>query len=377
MLTEKRRKEIYKLLNKIYYDLSKGGAYTSPTKLYQILKARGIHGIGKYTITKWLQNQDDYSFQKPARKSFKKPRVVVNKIDQQYDMDLIDFSSLSKHNRGITFLLIVIDIFSRYLWVQPLKNKTGREVVKALDKIFSAGRVCQKLRSDNGKEFVNKVVQAYLKSKDIYHFTSQNSPKANYAERVIKTIKGMIFKYFQKKRTYRYIDVLDDIVKSYNLTPHKSLNYLAPKNVTRQIEADLWAHMYLKPSKIKGVRPFHFKRNDLVRVSYTNMIFKRSYDEQFSKEVFKITKRFRIQNIPQYKIRDMKNELIKGNFHESELLKIEKDQDALWLVEKVLRKRKRNGLVEYLCKFEGFDNSFNQWIPEKDVINIGEGKGQA
>lgn len=106
------------------------------------------------------------------------------------------------------------------------------------------------------------------------------------------------------------------------------------------------------------------------------MVFKRSYDEQFSKEVFKITKRFRVQNIPQYKIRDMKNYLIKGNFHEAELQKIEKDEDALWLIEKVVRKRKRNGQMQYLCKFEGFDDSFNQWIPEKDIIDVVEGEGQ-
>lgn len=376
MITAKRRKEIYRLLEKQYYDLSKGGAYTSASKLYHILKSKGINDVGKYTIRKWLQNQDDYSLQKPARKSFKNPRVVVNRIDEQYDMDLIDVSSLSKNNDGITYLLVVIDIFSRYLWIQPLRNKTGTQVAKALDKVFSEGRICEKLRSDNGKEFVNNVVKEYLKSKNIYHFTTQNSPKANYAERIIKTVKGMLFKYFQKKRTYRYIDILSDIVTSYNLTPHKSLNYVAPENVTKENEANLWAYMYLKPSKVKRVRPFLFKRNDIVRLSHTNMVFKRSYDEQFSKEVFKITKRFRVQNIPQYKIRDMKNYLIKGNFHEAELQKIEKDEDALWLIEKVVRKRKRNGQMQYLCKFEGFDDSFNQWIPEKDTIDVVEGEGQ-
>lgn len=112
------------------------------------------------------------------------------------------------------------------------EKQTGTQVAKALDKVFSEGRICEKLRSDNGKEFVNNVVKEYLKSKNIYHFTTQNSPKANYAERIIKTVKGMLFKYFQKKRTYRYIDILSDIVTSYNLTPHKSLNYVAPENVT-------------------------------------------------------------------------------------------------------------------------------------------------
>ena len=63
--------------------------------------------------------------------------MVVSGIDDQYDMDLADVNSLSKHNNNIKFLLVVIDIFSRFLWVEPLKNKTGKEVVNGLKKIFS------------------------------------------------------------------------------------------------------------------------------------------------------------------------------------------------------------------------------------------------
>lgn len=305
MLTDKRRKEIYNYLDKVYYDVSSAGAYVGPSKLYQVVKAKGVNNIGKYTVKKWLQNQEDYSLQKPARKSFRKARVVINKVDEMYDLDLADVSSLSKYNNQVKFLLICIDIFSRFLWVQPLKNKTGKEVVKALNKIFSEGRTCTKLRSDKGTEFVNRVVKDYLKSKNIYFFNTLNSQtKSNYAERVIKTFKNMMYRYFTKNRTYRYLDVLDDLVKSYNSTPHKSLNNTAPKDVTGENEADLWAYMYLKPSTPTGVTPYQFKVKDLVRVSHTNMIFKRSYDEPFSREIFKIVKRFRMQNIPMYRIKD-------------------------------------------------------------------------
>lgn len=129
MLSEKRRKEIYKYLETLYYDLSKTSAYTDPTKLYDIIKSRGIKYIVIYTIRKWLKNQDNYSLQKPSNKSFKTAKVVVNETDEEYDMDLMDVNALFQHNKGIRFLLVVIDIFSRYFWIEPLKTKTGKYVV--------------------------------------------------------------------------------------------------------------------------------------------------------------------------------------------------------------------------------------------------------
>ncbi|XP_071129909.1 uncharacterized protein [Mytilus edulis] len=373
MLTKKRRNEIYKYLEKLYYNLSNAGAYSGPTKLHQIIKSRGIHDIGIYTIRKWLQNQDNYSLQKPTSKSFKKARVIVNKIDEQFDMDLMDVNSISKSNKDIKFLLVLIDIFSRFLWIEPLKNKTGKEVVAGLKRIFHKGRKCRKLRSDKGTEFVNHIVKSYLKKENIYFFTTQNSQtKANYCERVIKTIKNKMYRIFTKNRNHRYVDILEDIVKNYNKTPHKSLNNIAPQDVNKNNETDLWAYMYLKPRKTTGVTPYKFKINDMMRITHGNMIFKRSYDEQFTREIFKVNKRFRMQNIPQYRIIDLLNQEIRGNMYESEMQKIDKNEDALWFIEKKIRKRKRNGEIQYLVKFDGFDSRFNQWISEKDIIDTTE-----
>lgn len=125
-----------KLIEETYYDLSKSGAYLGSDKLYRVLKSKGISNIGKHTIRKWLHNQDDYSLRKEVRHSFRKARVIVSGIDDQFDMDLADVSNISDENNGIKYLLFVIDIFSKYLWVEPLKNKTAKDVVKALQNIL-------------------------------------------------------------------------------------------------------------------------------------------------------------------------------------------------------------------------------------------------
>jgi len=239
------------LLDKTYYTLSKPGAYLGPDKLYSVLKSKGLTHIGKNKVRKWLHNQDDYSLRREVRHSFRKARVVVSGIDDQFDMDLADVSNISSENDGIKYLLFVIDILTKYLWVEPLKNKTATEVVNALKKILHKGRKCNKIRSDNGKEFNNNTMKRFLKNEGIYYFTTQNSDtKANIVERVIKTIKNMMCRYFTKQRTHIYLNILQDIVNTYNSTLHRSLNNIAPINVNKDNEADIWAFMYLKPTKI-------------------------------------------------------------------------------------------------------------------------------
>lgn len=89
-------------------------------------------------------------------------------------------------NDGNRYLLIVIDVFSRYLWVEPLKSKTGSEVKKALQKIFNRSKVPEKVRSAGGSEFSNKEVGRLFKQNGIYHHIARSSAKACYAERVIQ-----------------------------------------------------------------------------------------------------------------------------------------------------------------------------------------------
>ena len=83
---------------------------------------------------------------------------------------MASFISYADENDGYKYLLVVIDIFSRYGWVQPLKDKSSNEVVKAFDKILTEGRKPKHLRTDACQEFTNNSFQEYLKIKNIIHF---------------------------------------------------------------------------------------------------------------------------------------------------------------------------------------------------------------
>jgi hypothetical protein len=117
------------LVKNVYTNPSQPGAYLGPEKIRRALHNRGHDRPVMYEIRKWLQNQDDYSLQKPVRRNFKRAKVIVSGPNQQLDVDLADMrQSLSKDNEGMKYLLVAIDVFSRYAWVEPLKNKTAKEV---------------------------------------------------------------------------------------------------------------------------------------------------------------------------------------------------------------------------------------------------------
>ena len=100
-------------------------------------------------------------------------------IDDQWDGDLMDVSSLAKYNKNYRFILLLIDIFSRYIWTVPLKSKHAIEMIKAFKLVFSKGRKPRSLRSDQGGEFVAKSVRDFMRAQDINAFVTVSETKAN------------------------------------------------------------------------------------------------------------------------------------------------------------------------------------------------------
>ena len=108
------------------------GVLVGPDKLYRYVKKAGKYVISKHMIRKWLQRQEAYSLQRPLRRKFKRNRVMTKGIDDQWDADLMDMTKYSKDNDGYSYILLVIDIFSKFLWMRPLKNKKGESVFSVL-----------------------------------------------------------------------------------------------------------------------------------------------------------------------------------------------------------------------------------------------------
>ena len=109
-------------------------------------------------------------------------------------------------------------------WVVPLKNETGLSLVEAFKTILTCGRKPEKIITDQGTEFFNKHFKALLKDEDIELYNTYNGTKASVMERLIPTLKTRMWRYFTAKKTMQYIDMLPDLVYSYNHTIHRSIN---------------------------------------------------------------------------------------------------------------------------------------------------------
>ena len=160
-------------------------------------------------IKKWLSTQDTYTLHKPIRRRFPRRKVVVAGLKQQFQADLIDFSYLQKYNGGFKFILVVIDVFSKYVYVECMKNKTSQSVITAFSKILKRSGYFSSLQTDLGTVFTNKAFQSWIKDHNIHYFRTYNREiKASIAERFIRTIKEKLFRYFTYSSKLKYIDVI-------------------------------------------------------------------------------------------------------------------------------------------------------------------------
>ena len=168
---------------------------------------------------------------KPLIRKFEKRKVHAAFKDNIWGADLADMQLLSKYNKGIRFLLCVIDIFSKYAWVIPLKDKKGRSIVKAFQSILKqSNRKPNKIWVDKGSEFYNAYFKKWFRGNDIVMYSTHNERKFVVAERLVRTIKSKIYKYMTSISKNVYIDKLDDIVDEYNNTYHTTIK-MKPINV--------------------------------------------------------------------------------------------------------------------------------------------------
>ena len=169
--------------------------------------------------------------QKPFIKKFNKRKVYSQFRDDIWGVDLADTQSLSKKNKGIKYLLCAIDLFSKYVFVNPLKDKKGISIVNAFNKIIKqSNRKPNKLWVDQGSEFYNRVFKKWLSDNDIVMYSTFNDGKSLVAERFIRTLKNKLYKHMTSIGKNVYYNVLDDIVNEYNNTEHNTIK-LKPKDV--------------------------------------------------------------------------------------------------------------------------------------------------
>ena len=249
-------------------------------------------------------------------KFFHKRRIYVNSIDQTWAVDLVDMQQYSKQNKHYKYLLAVIDVFSKYGWLIPLKNKTGVTVNEAFKTLFKE-RKPMYIWSDKGSEFYNRQVKELLKDNNIKLYSIENEEKSSVVERWIGTMKKHMFKYFTAHETTKYYNVLDDLVKDYNNTVHSSIKMTPVEASKLENELTVYKNLYSDLSDSDNIKP-KFKVGDRVRIAKKKGKFEKGYTTSWTREIFVIEEVLNTNPVT-YKINDLKGEEIKGSFYEQEL----------------------------------------------------------
>ena len=266
---------------------------------------------------------------------FKKREVYSTFKDNIWASDLADMQLISKFNKGFRFLLCVIDIYSKYAWVAPLKDKKGVSIVNAFQSILKkSNRKPNKIWVDKGSEFYNRSMKSWLEKNDIEMNSTHNEGKSVVAERFTRTIKNKIYKHMTSISKNVYIDKLDDIVNEYNNRKLRTTK-MKPIDVKDNTQIDFGKEVNDNDPKLKV--------GDHVRISKYKNIFAKGYTPNWSEEIFVLKK---IKNtVPwTYVIDDLIGEEITGTFYEKELQK--RDQKE-FRIEKVIKKK-----GEKLCQIE-------------------------
>ena len=249
---------------------------------------------------------------KPVIKKFNKRKVYSQFKDNIWGVDLAGMQSLSRKNKVTKYLLCAIDLYSKYAFAIPLKDKKGISIVNAFNKIIKqSGKKANKISVDQGSEFYNKVFKKWLSDNDIVMYSTYNEGKSVVSERFIRTLKNKLYKHMTATGKNVYYDVLDDVVNKYNNTKHST---------TKMKLTDVGNNnkrVYIDEHNEKDSR---FKVGDRVRISKFKNIFAKGYTPNWSKEIFIVDKIN--DTVPYtYNLKDLNDEEIIGSFDDRELKK--------------------------------------------------------
>ena len=339
-------------MEKIYYNVDEPAAFGGVQKLKEASKASR-----KKTLD-FLRRSDVYTQFKPTVRRFTRRQTIAHYKNELFQADLGDFQKLARYNSSYRYILIALNVLSKYVYYFPVKNKKLEEMQRAFNKIF-AHATPKLLQTDRGGEFVSKVMQDYFKRKQVHWYHTFSEAKATLAERQIRTLREKLQRIFHHTGSYKYVHLLPRLAQSYNETKH-SRTGMAPVEVNSQNEQRVFEKLF-GGTRRTTLQP-RFRVGDQVRLAQTKSIFEKRTSRRWTEEVFTV-KRIKLSDPIMYYVQDAQGEDILGGMYAYELNKVIKDDSALWDIERVIKKqRDKDGLMHYFVKFRGYLSKHNAWV---------------
>ena len=267
----------------------------SRDRLYEKVQERYL-GISRPMVMDFLKNQETWQLRKRVPKVKTTRPIVANNPREIWAMDLIDMQKYSRWNRGMKYILTIIDIFSKKLFTFPIPEKTGDQVSQKLDQLFAQEKP-DKMMSDRGPEFVNQDVENIMRRYNVKQIlTRQYTPQSNgNIERVNGTIKNYIFQAMVQNRTNDWTTNLPMYVWNYNDSIHSTTKFrpelLHTMNNQNMINDARRRILKIAKGRVKNVQ--RFRVGDRVRIvnaklpeNINNSMFRSR--ENYSQQIFEI-----------------------------------------------------------------------------------------
>lgn len=295
------QKSSSKVFDDIYLDTKNPASYSSSVKSF-------------------MNQKTSISLHKRRIRNFKRRKIIVPGPYHSISCDLIDYSMYARQNNGYKYILCCVDMFSRFSYAKPLRNKTAEAVAKELDSIISSMQFVPKFfTSDKGGEFDlrNQYIKNILVEK--YHMVVYytTGPKKNsMVERYNRTIKERIERYFTETGKKKWVDILADFVSNINHSINRSIG-IPPIEVTFENAPKIWAKLY--PNAGKNPKCDLILVNDRVRIALAQNIFYKGYHQAWSDEIYTVVRIEKSMGICLYNLKNDNDEILPRKFYISEL----------------------------------------------------------
>ena len=353
-------------ISKVYYDMSHSASFGGKRWLKQLFPRR--------TVDQWASKQMAYSLHKPLKRRFPTRSYRVAGVNDLWQMDLLEMIPYHSINDGYKYVLICIDVFSRFVRAAPLKSKTGKELANVLSDMLKQA-VPSRIQTDFGKEFYNKDVKQVLKKYNVGLYTVDSQFKASIVERFNRTFREKMNRYFTYTGKKVWYKILPALVDTYNRSPHRGIYNWAPIDITPQNEFEIWLLKEEEEERKKKQihRKQKFEVGDYVRISQISITnpFYKNFDQNWSDEAFRVVEVDQRTRPMMYVLASLDGgEIIEGKFYAEELQYIGKTAPELYRIEKVIRTRGKGDKTEYFVKWHGYSEKYNSWIAASQLKQV-------
>lgn len=343
-----------------YYQLDQPSSYGGVMRFYREMKKYG------WTIRdcqEFLKKQNTYTLHKERVFRFQRNQIITYYPDFQHQIDLMDMQVYANENDGYKYIIVIIDCFTRYCWLHAIKDKSAKSMLATFENLYNDIPTPERIQTDQGTEFNNRLMHKWYKEHEIIYFTTKGPGfKCAMVERLIRTLKNILFRYFTRQGNHKYCNVLQEVAKNYNNSYHRIIKMTPKEARTAPIEK-------LKMNYIEDVKApkRNLKPQQAVRIAFDKGRMDRGFWQTYQDPVYTINALYKQDGVPLYELKDHTNRKLERRYYSRQIQPV---GNVPYRVERVLRQETnpRTGRTRYFVKWLGYPLSMSSWVDELEDV---------